>query len=116
MTLLEFWQFQEKFHPYLPGLTPDTICHRLDLSTAREKQIRYFSSGMKQRVKLGQAFFSSKPTILLDEPCTNLDAEGIELYHGLIEEYASDKLLVICSNDEQEIRTCTERIDIRDYK
>jgi ABC-2 type transport system ATP-binding protein len=116
MTLLEFWAFQEKFHPYLPGLTPDSISERLGLSEAKQKQIRYFSSGMKQRVKLGQAIFSSKPVLLLDEPCTNLDAAGIALYHGLLEEFTTGKLVVICSNDDQEIRTCTERIDIRDYK
>ena len=116
MTLLECWQFQAKFHPFLPGLTPDELCARLDLASARHKQIRYFSSGMKQRVKLGQAIFSSKPVLLLDEPCTNLDNTGIDLYHALLEEFATNKLLVICSNDEQEIRTCTERIDIRDYK
>jgi len=71
---------------------------------------------MKQRVKLGQALFAAKPIVLLDEPCTNLDAEGIELYHRLLAELTTNKLLVICSNDEQEIRTCNERIDIRNYK
>ncbi|MFM7672922.1 MAG: ATP-binding cassette domain-containing protein [Bacteroidota bacterium] len=118
MTLMEFWQFQEKFHPLLPGVTPALICERLGLglASAQQKQIRYFSSGMKQRVKLGQAFFSSKPVLLLDEPCTNLDADGIELYHTLLSELSNGKLVVICSNDHNEIRSCTQRIDIRDYK
>ncbi len=43
--------------------------------------IRYFSSGMKQRVKLAQAIFSDVHIILLDEPATNLDEEGILLYY-----------------------------------
>ena len=116
MTLLEFLSFQEKFHPFQHGITLESICERLGLQAARNKQIRYFSSGMKQRIKLGQALFAAKPIVLLDEPCTNLDADGIELYHRLLEELTSDKLLVICSNDENEIRTCHERIDIRDYK
>ena len=116
MTLLEFWQFQEKFHPYLPGFTPERISEKLGLEHAIQKQIRYFSSGMKQRVKLGQALFAARPVVLLDEPCTNLDADGIALYHELIEALSPQKLLVICSNDEQEIRSCTERLDIRDYK
>lgn len=116
MTLLEFWQFQEKFHPYLPGSTPESISEKLGLVNALHKQIRYFSSGMKQRVKLGQALFAARPIVLLDEPCTNLDADGIALYHQLIEELTAQKLLVICSNDEQEIRSCTERVDIRNYK
>ena len=98
------------------GHTTESIAEKLGLKSAMQKQIRYFSSGMKQRVRLGQALFSAKPVVLLDEPCTNLDAEGIELYHQLLEETVANKILVICSNDEQEIRTCTERIDIRNYK
>ena len=47
------------------------------LENAINKQIRYFSSGMKQRLKLAQAFFSNTPVLLLDEPTTNLDADGI---------------------------------------
>jgi len=116
MTLLEFLSFQEKFHPFRTGTDPESICTKLGLQNARHKQIRYFSSGMKQRVKLGQALFAAKPIVLLDEPCTNLDADGIELYHELLTELTADKLLVICSNDENEIRSCNERIDIRDYK
>ena len=116
MTLREFWQFQEKFHPYLPGLDMNALSARLGLEAAIDKQIRYFSSGMKQRVKLGQAIFSAKHIVLLDEPCTNLDADGIELYHQLLDEYAAGKLIVICSNDENEIRSCNERLDIRSYK
>lgn len=116
MTLLEFLSFQQKFHPFEPGITPEVICSRLGLETAQHKQIRYFSSGMKQRVKLGQALFAAKPIILLDEPCTNLDADGIERYHELIGSLAANKLVVVCSNDENEIRPCNERIDIRNYK
>jgi ABC-2 type transport system ATP-binding protein len=116
MNLMEFWKFQSTFYPLLSGFTPTSICDRLGLGSAKHKQIRYFSSGMKQRVKLGQALFSSKSILLLDEPCTNLDAAGIELYHGLIEELTASKLVVICSNDENEIRSCTTRLDIREFK
>ena len=116
MNLMEFWKFQSTFHPLLSGFTPSSICDRLGLAPAKHKQIRYFSSGMKQRVKLGQALFSSKSVVLLDEPCTNLDADGIELYHSLVAELTEQKLVVICSNEENEIRSCTHRLDIRDFK
>lgn len=116
MRLMEFWTFQSTFCPFLPGHTAESICERLGLSSSRDKQIRYFSSGMKQRVKLGQALFSAKPIVLLDEPCTNLDAAGMELYRELITELTAQKILVVCSNDEQEIRSCSERLDIRNFK
>ncbi|MFX8285814.1 ABC transporter ATP-binding protein, partial [Acinetobacter baumannii] len=61
-------------------------------------------------------FFSNASVLLLDEPCTNLDKEGISLYHSLIEKYTEDRLVIVCSNDEQEIFFCKERLDIRDWK
>jgi len=80
------------------------------------KQIRYYSSGMKQRVKLAQCIFSNVPIVLLDEPCTNLDSAGIELYHQLIGDYCKERLVVVSSNDEVEYRFCENKITISDYK
>jgi ABC-type multidrug transport system ATPase subunit len=71
---------------------------------------------MKQRVKLAQAIFSDTPVLLLDEPCTNLDDEGMSLYHQLIEEYCPGRLVIVSSNDEQEYGFCGKRINILDYK
>ena len=71
---------------------------------------------MKQRVKLAQAVFSDTSIVLLDEPCTNLDATGIDLYNKLIDEYCKDRLLIVSSNDEVEYSFCKERINMSDYK
>jgi ABC-type multidrug transport system ATPase subunit len=71
---------------------------------------------MKQRMKLAQALFSDTPVILLDEPCTNLDAEGIALYQHLIREYGAGRLIIVSSNDRQEYNFCEKVIDIREYK
>ena len=88
----------------------------LCLQKSSYKQIRYFSSGMKQRVKLAQAIFSNVPAVLLDEPLTNLDDEGILLYHSLIKNYCNDRLVSISSNDKNEYSFCEERIDMLNYK
>jgi ABC-type multidrug transport system ATPase subunit len=71
---------------------------------------------MKQRVKLAQAIFSDASIILLDEPCSNLDAKGIDLYHSLIKTYCSERLVIVCSNDEVEYSFTNERISVLDYK
>ena len=86
------------------------------LENAVNKQLRYFSSGMKQRLKLAQAFFSNTPVLLLDEPTTNLDADGIALYHSLISNYTKDKLVIVSSNVKEEYGFCEEVIEIGDYK
>jgi ABC-type multidrug transport system ATPase subunit len=116
MTLLEFLQFHEQFKPFLPAIGIPDIITAIGLKAAAGKQIRFYSSGMKQRVKLAQAIFSDVPCVLLDEPCTNLDTAGIELYHHLVSNYCNNRLVIVSSNDEQEYSFCREIISIADYK
>ncbi len=116
MTLQEFLQFHSQFKPFMPGFGIPQIIDEIGLKAATHKQIRFYSSGMKQRVKLAQAIFSNVPCVLLDEPCTNLDAAGIELYHQLVKSYCNKRLVIVSSNDEQEYKFCTEVISILDYK
>jgi ABC-2 type transport system ATP-binding protein len=116
MTLQEFLQFHSQFKPFLPGFHIMEIIAEIGLQAATHKQIRFYSSGMKQRVKLAQAIFSNVPCILLDEPCTNLDAAGFALYHQLISKYCNNRLIIVSSNDEQEYSFCKEKISILDYK
>ena len=116
MTLKEFLEFHHHFKPLLSSVWIDNIISTIGLQDAINKQIRYYSSGMKQRVKLAQAIFSDTSFLLLDEPCTNLDTTGIELYHELINKYCNSRLVIVSSNDEVEYRFCQERINITDHK
>jgi ABC-type multidrug transport system ATPase subunit len=115
-TLAESIQFHLQFKSFLPGFTEKDIAGVTGLEKALHKQIRYFSSGMKQRLKLALSIFSDVPVLLLDEPCTNLDAAGVKLYQQLIEAHCGNRLLIVSSNDEQEYYMCPERINIVDYK
>jgi ABC-type multidrug transport system ATPase subunit len=108
MTLEEFLDFHGCFKPLIRS--SGEIIDILGLAKARQKQIRYYSSGMKQRVKLAQCIFSDSEIVLLDEPCTNLDKEGIQLYLRLISDYCSDRLVIVSSNDETEYSFCREKI------
>lgn len=116
MTLTEFFSFHDKMKGWIPTVNTKEIIFLSSLENAAHKQIRYFSSGMKQRVKLAQAIFSNTAIVLLDEPLTNLDEEGVSLYHNLIEKYCKNRLLIISSNDKKEYSFCDEIIDVRNYK
>jgi len=116
MTLKEFLDFHHGFKLFLSGITTDSIIATLGLEKAVNKQIRYYSSGMKQRVKLGQCIFSDTPIVLLDEPCTNLDAAGISLYHSLIETYCKDRMVIVSSNDEVEHKFCGQQLNMSNWK
>ncbi|MET0244647.1 MAG: ABC transporter ATP-binding protein [Flavitalea sp.] len=116
MTLVEFLDFHAQFKPFLKGVGIKETIAVTGLTAAANKQIRYFSSGMKQRVKLIQAIFSDVSCVLLDEPCTNLDAQGIEVYQRLIADYAGNRTIVVSSNDIQEYGFCKEVLKISDWK
>lgn len=115
MNLIEFLRFHQAFKPFLLNISLEKIIDTIGLSAAASKQIRYYSSGMKQRVKLAQAVFSDTSCLLLDEPCSNLDEEGIRLYHQLINDYCQERLIIVSSNDAQEYNFCAKRIEIISY-
>jgi len=116
MTLKEFFEFHHHFKPFLTSVTPEQIISILGLEEAADKQIRNYSSGMKQRVKLAQAVFSDVPVILLDEPCTNLDAAGMALYNQLINDYCKKRMVIVSSNDHHEYEFCSEKLNMLSWK
>jgi ABC-type multidrug transport system ATPase subunit len=116
LTLPEFLQFHFSFKQLLPGLDVEQIIALCGLQQSVHKPIADYSSGMKQRVKLAQAFFSNTPVILLDEPCTNLDQKGVEQYEQWIELYTKNRLLIVASNDPKEYYFCKERLEIEEFK
>jgi ABC-type multidrug transport system ATPase subunit len=116
MTLKEFLEFHHQFKPFLPSVTPDKIVSLLGLEEAMDKQIRNFSSGMRQRVKLAQAIFSDVPVVLLDEPCTNFDEAGVALYNQLINDYCKKRMVIVSSNDHHEYEFCSNKLMITDWK
>lgn len=114
MTATELLQFHQGFQPMTASIS--TQLDAVGLTQAAHKQIRYFSSGMKQRLKLAQAFFSDTPVLLLDEPTANLDAAGSAIYQQLLRTQAANRLVLIASNDPQEYQTASNVLDIAQFK
>ena len=115
-TLVEMIDLHFKFKPYKTGMDRKAVIDVLGMETNKNKLIKYFSSGMKQRLKLALAFCADTPILMLDEPTSNLDAQGVAWYLGLVEKYAMNRLTIICSNQEHEYGFCGNRLNISDYK
>jgi ABC-type multidrug transport system ATPase subunit len=116
-TLAESLSFHFSLKKPLSNFSQEQIIDILQLGKARRKAIRYFSSGMKQRLKLGLAILSDTQLLLLDEPCSNLDHAGMEWYRTMIEQYGKGRLLAVASNNQPaEFDFCTHSINILDYK
>lgn len=115
-TLQEAIRFHARFKSWQPGLNEAELPALWQLEGARHKPIAHFSSGMKQRLKIGLAICSHTPLLLLDEPTTTLDQAGVTWYRDLVARFGADRLLVIASNVDQDIDFCEARIDIQQYK
>ncbi|MFB2120345.1 ATP-binding cassette domain-containing protein [Parapedobacter sp. 2B3] len=115
-TLAEQIRFHFMHKAFLSGFNGQSLIEYMGLTHAQDKQLRYFSSGMKQRVKLGLACCADVPIVLLDEPTSNLDEEGIAWYLQLVEQTVAGRLLLVCSNQEREYGFCDHTITITDYK
>lgn len=113
LTLEEQLHFHFKFKTLQIGYTIDDIIKEIWLTESRHKKVKHFSSGMKQRVKLAQAFYANSPILFFDEPCTNLDAKGIEWYREMVLKLRKNKLVVIASNQTFEYDFADEVIEVR---
>ena len=115
-TLDEMIDFHFKFKPYRARMDKEGLIALLNLEGSKNKSIRYFSSGMKQRVKLALAFCADTSLLMLDEPTSNLDTQGVDWYLNLVQQFAQNRLTIICSNQEHEYSFCGHQLNISDYK
>lgn len=96
LTLQEFLQFHFKFKK--AAIPHSEMIIRASLQNGLDKQLRHFSSGMKQRVKLMAAFYADTPLLLLDEPTSNLDTAGIEWYQFELATQLNQRTILVASN------------------
>jgi ABC-type multidrug transport system ATPase subunit len=119
--LIEEYTLQEHLeilvkNSYLPkAITLEILEDFIDLKPDRFKLIKNYSSGMRQKIKLGFALLSDRPILLLDEPTTNFDEQAKQWFFDKLEKQRH-KLIVLASNEAREIEFCTYKIAILDFK
>jgi ABC-type multidrug transport system ATPase subunit len=115
-TLEEMIDFHFRFKTIRTGFAARDLPDLFELAHAKKKYLCQFSSGMKQKVKLGLAFFSSCPLLFLDEPGTHLDAQALAWYRKQIDRVRGACTLFIASNQPEEYPADAEKINIPDLK
>jgi ABC-type multidrug transport system ATPase subunit len=115
-TLAESVNFHIKFKPFQNDLTSSDFLQIIDLEKHKNKPVKNFSSGMRQKLKLGLAFYSRTQILLLDEPTSNLDQNGFEWYLHNVEKALKDKIVIVSSNEPKEYPFCEKHLNILDFK
>lgn len=116
-TLFELAEHCSIAKPFIQNLSVESFIAELDLKSSSNKLIKQFSSGMKQRVKLGLALFADTQLLLLDEPISNLDERSINWYQTQLKALIHQRTLVVCSNNiQQEHFMCNKTLNVMDFK
>ena len=110
-SLKETLAFHEQFCPFPEGFKLTDWLYKAGLAAHEDKRLSTFSSGMLQRVRLLLAVANDRPLLLLDEPLSNLDAEGVQFYTELIRSFAHSKTIIVGSNyQKDEYSYCTDEL------
>ncbi|MFN8429198.1 MAG: ATP-binding cassette domain-containing protein [Spirosomataceae bacterium] len=115
-TLLEAVIFHKKFKDFKDGISAVDFLKQIELEKHRNKQIKFFSSGMRQRLKLGLVFYSTSEVLFFDEPTSNLDEKGFNWYKSEIEKVLNDRLILVSSNEPKEYEFCENHLNILNFK
>jgi len=92
------------------------LLDKINLYGRRNDEVKNYSSGMKQRVKLAFAIINDPKILLLDEPRTNLDVEGIDLVYKVAEDQVKNGILILATNEPEDTSLCRNIISVEDYK
>jgi ABC-type multidrug transport system ATPase subunit len=115
-TLEEQLKFHFKLKPIRSGITIPDLLQLLYLEHGHDKFIGNFSSGMKQRLKLGLAFYTQADILFLDEPGTNLDARAFDWYLAELKKMPAGNLVFIASNNPAEYPVNASLLNMTDFK
>ncbi len=97
--------------PYDEKHMVDTLA-LLKLDHRLHDDIGTYSSGMKQRMKYALALQHSPAMLMLDEPMTNLDAEGIATVEAVVHNQKVRGGVIIATNDERDKALCDAMISV----
>jgi len=92
------------------------VLERVNLYSRRDDLVRGYSSGMKQRLKYACALLHEPIVLILDEPTSNLDSEGVEMVWAIAEEQKKNGILIVATNEPEELKMCDEVINLDELK
>lgn len=94
----------------------EELLAKMNLYSRRKDIVKTYSSGMKQRLKFIFALMHRPNLLILDEPTSNLDNEGKESVYSIIKDYSLNNIVIIASNEEQDLAHCNEILFLEKYK
>ena len=102
LTLEEAIAFHAAFRTSRPGeLSWNAFVDSSGLNVGLDVPLRLWSSGQRQRLSLALALGSEGKAVLLDEPASNLDHDGVAWMRRGLDAIGAHTTVVVATNDEK---------------
>lgn len=86
------------------------LLHIVGLDEVKNKKIKTFSGGMKQRLGIAQAVLNDPQILILDEPTSGLDPKERIHFRNLISGFAKDKIVLLSTHIVSDIESIADQI------
>ncbi len=100
----------------LDNLRINYLLEKFLINNRKDDFVKTYSSGMKQRLKFIFALMHCPSLLILDEPTSNLDDEGKNSVYEIIKEEGKKNIVIVASNENQDLSFCSEIIDLKNFK
>lgn len=89
----------------------EQVLRKVELYEARNKMVKKYSLGMKQRLGIAQALMENPDTLILDEPMNGLDNECVEMIRNILSTLRDEgKTILLVSHNAEDIRVLCDKI------
>lgn len=128
-----YQSFAAPYITFQPDFTPSEVFHHLsehrqfrstdvseflgkaELKSQRNKYLREFSDGMRQRLSLAIAIDCKSDLLILDEPTSYLDQYYCDWYFELLSSELENRTLILASNAKEDFKFCTSFLDSNSF-
>ena len=93
----------------------DYLLERTNLFDKKNKSVKGFSGGMKQRIGIAQALIGDPKILIVDEPTAGLDPGERNRFYDLLSDVGKDVIVILSTHIVDDVRELCTEMAIMDF-